>query len=148
MNLDQLISALNDDLKNEYKHMLFYMHAANIMIGKERAYFADKLKADATSEMGHVYEFAHKIRGWGGTPFSGLEATDFPVVLTTLEEIINYAIEMEREVIRNYHERHAQATKLYNETSKHYDIVVFLEDQIEHSQSDVDELVQMQYAWM
>jgi len=147
MTLAQLVASLNGDLKNEYKHMLFYMHAANVLVGKERAFFVDKLKAEANSEMGHVFEFAHKIRGWGGVPICGLEAHAFPTDLTTLEQIVDYAIEMEREVIANYHERHAQAEALHAQTGKHYDIVIFLEEQIEHSQTDVDEFVQMQAGW-
>ena len=147
MTLKEILQKLNDDLCNEYKHMLFYMHAANMLCGPERAFFVDKLKTEATSEMGHVYAFAHKIRGWGGDPVSGLNAKNFPPGLSYFKEIVCYAIDMEQEVIANYHKRHAEASDLCNETGKHMDIVLFLEEQIEHSQHDVDELLQIQRAW-
>jgi bacterioferritin (cytochrome b1) len=147
MTLDEILGHLNNDLRNEYKHLLFYMHAANLLVGVKRLYIADFLKAHATEEMAHVYQFAHKIRGWGGTPYSGLAAHQFPEGLTTAEQIIDYAIEMEQEVIANYHKRHEQAEELRNATGKHFDIALFLEEQIEHSQADVDELLQIQREW-
>jgi len=147
MTLEEMLANLNGDLKNEYKHMLFYMHAANVLKGRERAFFVDKLKADAASEMAHVFEFAHKIRGWGGTPICGLEANDFPDNLTSFTDIVDYAIDMEEEVVKNYHERHDQGEQLYKDTGKHKDIFLFLEEQIEHSQHDLDELKQIQREW-
>lgn len=140
MHFLKLIDLLNGDLINEYKHMLFYTHAANMLIGMERLYLADKLKEHAASEMQHVFQFAQKIHSNGLTPNYGFEIPgieDFPI---GAKDILNMAIKLEEEVVHNYHVRHQQASELHAETGKHYDLVIFLEEQIEHSQGDIDEL--------
>ncbi len=145
MTLNEFLINFNSDLKNEYKHMLFYVHAANVLLGMERLYLADKLKAHATSEMEHIYQFAHKVRAYGGMPFSGLDTNPFAVNYFNANAILNYALKMEKEVVANYHERHVQATQLWEDSGRkqYYDFVIFLEEQIEHSQHDIDELVQI-----
>ena len=35
-NTQDLINVLNEDLKNEYKHMLFYLHAGVVIQGLHR----------------------------------------------------------------------------------------------------------------
>lgn len=143
MTLEKLISLLNEDLSREYQHMLFYTHAANVLIGPERLYFADKLKEHAASEMQHVFQFAQKIRANGGTPISGLQSapfTDSVEQCRTLKQVIGQALALETEVVNKYHERHKQASELHAATGLNYDLVIFLEEQIEHSQGDIDEL--------
>jgi bacterioferritin (cytochrome b1) len=120
--------------------MLFYTHAANMLVGMERLYLADKLKEHAKSEMDHVFEFAQKIRANGGIPVSGLQASCFDEDSCAAAVIINKAIELEKEVVARYHERHKQATELYEKSGQNYDLIIFLEEQIEHSQNDIDEM--------
>ncbi len=139
MDLKTLVDLLNEDLKHEYQHMLFYTHAANVLVGMERMYLADKLKEHAKSEMDHVFQFANKIRANGGVPVSGSNTIEMPLPPNKAYGIIDFAIKLEKEVVNNYHIRHEQASRLYAETGKHYDLVVFLEEQIEHSQGDIDE---------
>ncbi len=137
----ELIESLNEDLKNEYQHMLFYTHAANMLVGLERLYLADQLKAHAASEMQHVFQFAQKIRANGGIPVSGMKTAWFTEEdCTSAKQVIGQAIALETEVVKNYHKRHRQASELNANTDKHYDLVIFLEEQIEHSQNDIDEL--------
>lgn len=140
MTLDKFIGLLNEDLRNEYQHMLFYTHTASMLVGLERLYLTDKLKEHAASEMQHVFQFAQKIRANGHEPASGMEATKFSLWPEKAYGIVGEAIKLEEQVVKNYHERHKQASDLYAETSKHYDLVVFIEEQIEHSQGDIDEL--------
>lgn len=140
MTLEHFIGLLNEDLKNEYQHMLFYAHAASMLVGLERLYLADKLKEHVASEMQHVFQFAQKIRANGGVPVSGLDATKFPHWPYKAWGIVDEAIKLEEMVVKNYHERHKQASDLYAEMGKHYDLVIFIEEQIEHSQGDIDEL--------
>lgn len=128
---------LNEDLRNEYKHMLFYLHSANILMGMDRLYLADKLSEHAKSEMEHVQQFAHKIRALGLRPVSGLLSNTFPE-FDTAANILAYALEMEQEVVRNYHERHKQLQETGDVS-----LVVFIEDQIQDSQEDIDELLQI-----
>lgn len=140
MDLNALIELLNQDLRREYQHMLFYAHSANMLVGLERLYLADKLKEHAASEMQHVFQFAEKIRANKGSLKSGLDAVAFPTDIQTAKDILTAAIQLEEEVVRNYHDRHDQASQLYDKTGMHYDLVIFLEEQIEHSQADIDEL--------
>jgi ferritin len=142
MQVKELVDLLNEDLRNEYKHHLFYLHSFNVLIGLERLYLGPWLKSQAEEEAVHVQEFAKKIVAFGAMPVSGLQSHPFPS-LRSADSILGYALEMEKEVVANYHVRHAQATEVYETTHQHYDLVVFLEDQIEHSQGDIDEILRM-----
>lgn len=138
MTTNKVIEILNDDLCQEYKHMLFYLHAANTVKGMERLYLADLFKKHAAGEMEHVMAFAHKINGYGGFPVSGLNTALFESQQLTGAELLSYALLMEREVVANYHQQH-KAFQDYADIS----LLVFMEDQIEDSQRDIDELVQL-----
>lgn len=140
MELEKLVALLNEDLSREYQHMLFYTHAATRLRGIERLYLAGKLKEHAASEMQHIFQFGEKIRANGGTPVDGSTSPPLPEWDGTGYGTIFAAIKLEEEVVANYHERHRQASELHAQTGKHYDLVVFLEEQIEHSQGDIDEL--------
>ena len=139
--LDQMIGLMNEDLKNEYKHHRFYLHASFVLRGLDRLHFGDWLRKQAAEELDHVAEFANKIAALGTLPTT--ESNDFPVNLTKAEDILAYAIIMEQEVVTNYHMRLKQAQSLYENTDKHYDIVLLYEDQVEDSQKDLDEMVRM-----
>jgi len=139
--LDQMIGLMNEDLKNEYKHHRYYLHASFVLRGLERLHFGDWLRKQAAEELVHVGEFADKIAALGTLPTT--ESNDFPVNLTKAEDILAYALIMEKEVIVNYHERLKQAQALYDNTGQHYDIVLLYEDQVEDSQKDIDEMVRM-----
>jgi bacterioferritin (cytochrome b1) len=138
MTLAEMIDLLNSDLENEYKHFRFYLHSSIMVTGMQRFFLVPWLIKQADEEKGHVIEFANKIRALGGIPTA--ESRQFPKNISEPYEIINYALQMEKEVVANYHVRHAQAVELSEKTGKHYDLVVLLEDQIEHSQQDIDEL--------
>lgn len=138
MTTNKVIEILNDDLCNEYKHMLFYLHAANTVKGMERMYLADMFKKHAMGEMEHVMAFAHKISGYGGFPVSGLNTALFETQQLTPNELLSQALIMEREVVSNYHQQH----KLFQDFGD-ISLLVFMEDQIEDSQRDIDELVQL-----
>lgn len=138
MTTNKVIEILNDDLCNEYKHMLFYLHAANTVKGMERIYLTDMFKKHAAGEMEHVMAFAHKINGYGGFPVSGLNSTLFETQQLSATELLSQALIMEREVVANYHQQH----KWFQDFGD-ISLLVFMEDQIEDSQRDIDELVQL-----
>lgn len=139
MTREEMTNLLNGDLCNEWKHMHFYMHSANVLLGIERFFLVDVLKEHAVSEMQHVFEFAHKIRALGGIPVS--TPNPYPTDLYNAKHVVSYALEMEAEVVANYHKRHKQAEELGD-----ISIVIMLEDQIEHSQKDIDELTQIKWG--
>lgn len=138
MSLPKLIEQLNSDLKNEWKHLRFYLHHASKITGLHCEEYKEFLLKSAASEMGHVTAFSDLIVGLGGIPTQ--ESNDFPS-LNTPEEIFSYAAEMEREVFENYHVRMNEAEDLNNADGRW--IVIFLEDQMKDSRQDLDHLRQI-----
>ena len=140
-----LIDVLNEDLKNEYKHMLFYLHHASVVEGLHRFEVREFLLEEAASEMKHVDEFAQVICGLGGIPTT--ECNDFPKNLTNPVDILSYALEMESEVVRNYSMRMRQtdeasdpeANCVLSISDASY-VHVFMEDNVKDSRKTVDEL--------
>lgn len=144
MTLDQMVALLNEDLKNEYKHHRFYLHASFVLRGLDRLHFGKWLHGQAMEELAHIKEFADKIAALGTMPTT--EANDFPTNLTKAEDILAYALSMEQEVVANYQQRILQAEELFADTGKYYDLILHYEEQIEDSQKDIDEMVRMVVA--
>jgi bacterioferritin (cytochrome b1) len=138
---DKVIDMLNADLENEYHHMLFYMHASHMVKGIERAYLVDFFKNHALGEFNHISQFANKIRSYGGTPIAIPKLTNESLALNSGSIGILYqALEMEMNVVRNYTEQR----KFFDSISElDASLVLFIEEQIEDSQKDIDELIQM-----
>lgn len=144
MFFDELIENLKSDLKNERKHMLFYLSSASTVTGPQRLELREFLMKEAASEMKHVQEFQDFIIGMGGkitTKDEDIGHWDFPV-LTDAEHIVRYAYNMEMEVVRNYATRIKQAETLNDQALLKW-LEIFLENQIEHSRTDADNLKQI-----
>lgn len=138
MGLSTLIDRLNSDLKNEWKHLRFYLHHASKVTGLHCEEYKEFLLKSAASEMAHVTAFSDLIVGLGGVPTQ--HSNEFPS-LESAEEILSYAAEMEEEVFENYHVRMNEAEDLNNSTGRW--IVIFLEDQMKDSRQDLDHLRQI-----
>jgi ferritin len=141
MNIKDFIERMQADLKNEYEHMLFYLHASVVLSGPERIFALPWLTGKASEEMNHVREFSNKIASFGKIPIgsNGFQFNAFQ----SLEAILDLALSLENQVVQNYHKRLKEAQSLYEETGKYYDLVVFYEEQLEHSQADIDEILKM-----
>src|SRR5579859_5659777 len=139
MTKQQMIELLNGDIRNEYKHMNFYLHSACIIQGLHREELREYLLEEASREMKHVKEFADLIVGLGGQP--QCLPNEFPTNITDPLNILRYAFDMETEVVANYVERINQATELGGVDGKW--IEIFLKSQIQDSREDVDNLSQM-----
>lgn len=135
MTKNELVAKLNSDLKNELKHMHFYLHSAAVIRGLHREELREYLEEHALSEFEHVKEFTKVIVGLGGVPTK--EVNVYPT-LTDPIEIIKYAVDMEDEVVSNYVERMEDAKKLGGVDGSYVEI--FLEDQILDSRQDADNL--------
>lgn len=133
MTLPEMIEKLNADLRNEWKHMCFYLYHASALTGLHAEEFKEVFLKEAASELTHVTEFSDLIWGLGGAPTA--DRNEFPR-FTSVAAALNYALEMEREVVNNYVERIEQAITLPEPEATW--LVVFLEDQINHSRRDVD----------
>jgi bacterioferritin (cytochrome b1) len=68
MTNEQLIALLQEDLKNERLHCLFYQQAAALVEGLHREEYREHFLKEAQSELTHIDEFATLIKRLGGTP--------------------------------------------------------------------------------
>lgn len=133
MTTADIVTLLLDDLKNEWKHLRFYLYHASAITGPHAEEYKEVFLKEAASEMTHVTEFSDLIWGLGGEPTPA--SNDFPM-FTDVLGALGYALEMEQEVVKNYAERIRQAEALPNPVGRW--ITIFLEDQLAHSQRDVD----------
>lgn len=138
MKLEEIIAILNDDLKNEWTHMRFYLYHASAVAGLHCHEYKELFLKEAASEMNHVTEFSDVIRGLGGEPITDWHDIPF---LTEPRKIIEKALEMEVEVVENYTKRIKQVEELGGSDGQWLEI--FLEKQIEHSREDVDHFRQI-----
>lgn len=136
MNKQELVDLLNNDLKNEWKHHSFYLHNASTLTGLLSIEYKEFLLKQAASEMHHVTQFSDMIKGLGGVPTKA--CNDFPT-LSNLGEILNYALAMEEEVLVNYVKRIENAENLGGVDG--YWVAIFLENQIQDSRQDRDEII-------
>jgi bacterioferritin (cytochrome b1) len=143
MELSDVVALLNGDLKNEWKHFKFYLHHASAITGLHAHEYKEFLLEQAASEMKHVSQFSDMLVGLGTVPTT--DNAEFPF-LTTARSILEYALDMEIEVVENYTKRIAQLDEVRNspETSAHKKwIEIFLEKQIEDSRQDLDHIRQI-----
>jgi bacterioferritin (cytochrome b1) len=141
MNRQEILELLNNDLKNELKHLRFYLFHASSVIGLHREEYKELFIDEAKSEMNHVLQFSDLIYGLNGTatdesnPFEKFE---------NVQDIVNYSIKMEEEVVANYVQRMRDAKQWEEDHPE--DVVdaqwleIFLEGQIQNSREDVDNL--------
>ena len=140
-----MIELLNNDLKNEWKHLRFYLYHASAVVGLHAEEYKELFLKEAAGEMSHVTEFSDLIIGLGGT--ATFESNEFPL-LTDPNEIISYALKMEEEVVFNYVQRMKDASELMfslenNDGVDGQWIEIFLEGQIQKSREDVDKYKQI-----
>lgn len=138
MTKTEMIDLLNQDLKNEWAHLRFYLHHASMVTGLHCHEYKEILLDHASSEMKHVSEFSDLILGLGGLPT--LDSADFPIY-SNPKEIIEYALYMESMVVLNYTNRIKEAQVLGGVDGQWLEI--FLEKQVEHSRTDVDHFRQI-----
>lgn len=126
------------DLRNERKHMMFYLTNASSMRGMDAVEYIELFESEAKEEMSHVTNFQDMIVGLGGN-LNSLQAQGYEryEIFTLPRDALKYALEMEEEVVDNYVERIEMVQKLENKTTSRW-IEVFYEKQIEKSRADVD----------
>jgi bacterioferritin (cytochrome b1) len=139
MNLEILIENLKEDLKNERKHMLFYLTNASTIIGLNRIEIKEFLLEEAASEMEHVEKFQNLILGLDGK-IDEFSHNHFDIFEDPYK-ILDYALKMEIEVIYNYSRRIKEAQELKDHNGLWVEI--FLESQIANSREDADQIKQM-----
>ncbi len=139
MTNQQLVDMLQEDLKNERKHLLFYLQAGVMVQGLHREEIGEFLIKEAQGELAHVEEFSRTIVHLGGVP--GVEVNPFPSDLACPVAILKYVVQMEQEVADKYAERLRATHEM--ETAAVAFVHVFYEDQIKDSQQTAWEVSQM-----
>jgi bacterioferritin (cytochrome b1) len=142
MNKNEIIDILNNDLKNEWKHLRFYLYHASAVTGPLIEEYKELFLKEASGEMNHVTEFSDLIIGLGGTATD--ESNEFEK-FTDPFDIISYALKMEEEVVSNYVQRMQDASLLGGVDGQWLEI--FMENQIQKSRQDVDHYRQMLKSW-
>ena len=141
MQLQDIVKLLNDDLKNEWKHLQFYLHHASAITGLHAHEYKEFLLEQAASEMKHVSQFSDLLLGLGENPTT--EINEFSK-LTSAKLILGAAAAMEEEVVKNYVQRIEQlSTITFHAPIEVADakwIEIFLEEQIKDSREDLDHL--------
>lgn len=140
-NYAYFLNYMLSDLKNEKKHMLFYLTAASTVSGLHREEYKELFTKEAASEMSHVLEFQDAILGLGGDFSTTSDIFTFNpyIVSYDLKELLTFALEMESEVVSNYASRISDNLTLLEEPDRRW-MEIFYEDQLEKSRKDVDNI--------
>lgn len=138
MTKSEMIELLNNDLRNEWKHLRFYLYHASAVTGLHREEYKEFFLKEANGELQHVTQFCDLITGLGGQPTA--ESNHFPL-MSEPKAIIEYALTMEEEVVTNYVRRMKEADELGGVDGQW--IEIFLENQIQDSREDVDHFRQI-----
>lgn len=143
ITLNELLDLLQQDLRREYKHMLFYLNASVLIQGPHREELGEFFEKEAADEMGHVKEFAKVLVEFDRLPeFEPLESGDFVRPdLRDAKRILEHVYEMEMEVVRNYTTRREQAEHVGGVDGTW--LMIFLEDQIMDSRHTASHVRQM-----
>lgn len=108
------------NLAHEYAAVIMYTYNAAVVSGMYRQVLKPFFQEESTDEIGHALYLSEKIKTLGGTP------TTTPAKvkqLTDVKEMLEEALQNEKDTIERYEERKKQAEELgYTE------LVVTLED--------------------
>lgn len=153
MKIEELVELLKSDLANEYAHWHFYMHAASAVRGLHRQEISEFFSEQAASEMEHVGQFRKLIQGlttrWSLSSEVPSSVGDFKRPAHDPVELLQAALEMEDQVVKNYVLRHSQAEQIAEDASDDRQridatyVALFLEDQILDSRGDADNILEM-----
>ncbi|MCA0969660.1 ferritin-like domain-containing protein [Halobacillus litoralis] len=107
--MQALIEGLNEDLSHEYAASIMYTNNAAVVSGLYRSVLKPFFEGEIADEQGHAIYLAEKISTLGGTPTT----TPAPVKqISEVKGMLEEAKEAERQTIKRYEERKAQAEEL------------------------------------
>lgn len=135
----ELIALVNEDLKNERKHLAMYLQAGVMVRGLHRPELREFFLEEASDELKHCQQFADLVVRLGGVPT--VEVNSFPMDMVCPVSILKYIHEMELEVAENYAERLRQTESLENSNVAFCH--VFYEGQLEDSWATAREVEQL-----
>ena len=146
MNFVEIVELVNSDLENEWKHLTFYLKSSAVIRGVHRNHLSPFLFQQAQSELEHVLAFSKQVVALGGSPVTA--STRELLIPFYAEEIIDNAIVLEQEVVITYTKRKRDLEALLDnydskESAKIQNLILFYEEQIEDSHTDLNELREM-----
>ena len=126
--LDQLVSALNEDLEREYQAIISYVTYSQVLKGASYMNIASELEKHAHEELQHALIIAKQIDYLGGAP----AVVPKPVKTSEkAEDMLRFDLENETVTIRNYRQRVQQCEAL-NEYAMAEQIRTILVDEQDH----------------
>ena len=137
----QFVNLMLQDLKNEKKHMMFYLTASATVSGLHREEHREYFKKEAANEMQHVSEFHDALLGLDVDLVAATDLEFVPDFLASydLKELLEFALNMEKEVVANDAHRISVDVNLLQSPDKEW-MEIFYEDQLGKSREDVDNL--------
>ena len=138
-SVKELIAGLNEDLSWEFNAVITYRLFASMVSGPWRQELRQFFEAEIPDELGHAMYLSDKIVALGGTPITG----PAPVEITSdNRRMLEIALRPERDTVRRYKERAAQAEAL-GETA----LKVRLEDMIVDETHHAEEIDRILTNW-
>jgi bacterioferritin (cytochrome b1) len=133
-----MVEKLQEIYRHEHHHFNFYLQASLICHGPSRLYLKPLFEKEMMSELEHIRAFGSKIFALGQLPTT--ERLNFCISdAVNDQDFIQMAINIEREVLKLYHNLYPIAEN-FAEIYKDKSIVLLLEENIEHTTNDVEEL--------
>ncbi|MDI3339550.1 MAG: ferritin-like domain-containing protein [Sphaerobacter sp.] len=106
MDKQRLIDGLNQDLAAELAAIIQYLHFSATVTGPDRLQLQGFFAGEIPDELGHATFLANKIAALGGKP----TVEPRPVkTATDARQMLELALEAEKQAIRDYTERARQA---------------------------------------
>ena len=137
---ENLLYKIYSDLRNERRHMLFYLTNAGTLKGLLAEEYAEHFISSAKEELDHVSEFQNMIVGIGGDLTDPLSlGYDMFMIESDVKKAVEHALYLEEEVVSNYACRieEIENCESIDLATKKW-LVVFYEDQLKKSRTDVD----------
>jgi bacterioferritin len=106
---EQLVDALNDDLRSELQSIAQYIQHVALITGPEYTSTVDELKVHITQEVSHAEVLAEQVAFLGGTPDT--VARDVPAFVDS-RQALEADLSLEVDQLDNYRDRVRQATEL------------------------------------
>jgi bacterioferritin len=124
----KLIEKLDQDLGRELQAILLYLWIRSMAFGIRGHELREILEPEIHGEIKHVEFLADKIIAFGGTPSFSVPPWKRP---TNLREMLEYALQIERDAVKAYTERVDEASEL-GETALQVKLEELITDETEH----------------
>lgn len=135
--LASFLDIINDDLKNEWTHLHFYLYHASAVTGLHALEYKEFLTEAAAGELKHVQQFMDCLHGFNYKNVAQM-CHNYDVY-TRVEDILIEAHTLERQVVTNYARRLTQLERLDDDVAAKY-LAVFYENQLQDSYEDAQRI--------